>query len=111
MGICESKSKNHLKKDSLSHDNIANDENKISNIYFVNFISQDLSINITIPCSRIDKFSELKEKLYQKYPEARYKNLYFIHNCSLIKESLTIGENDINDGDKIIIIEKNKNLI
>ena len=65
----------------------------------VKFISYDQPVNITVPCQRLDTFSKLKEKLYQIHPELRFKNLDFIHCGSLINESLTIAENNINNGD------------
>ena len=74
---------------------------------FVNFISVNHSINIKILCNRSEKFSKVKEKLCQVHPELRYKNLnFYLPGCSLIKEFLTVGENKINDGEIIIIIEK-----
>ena len=76
--------------------------------FYVNVSSFDNSININIPCSRTDIFLKLKEKLYQEYPELRYKNISFMHHSSYINQSLTIGENNINNGDKILIIDNNK---
>ena len=71
----------------------------------VTFISDDLSINYRCNCSRNDNFSRLEEKLYQEYPELSYKNIYFIVRGNLINRSLTIKENKINNGDRIIIME------
>jgi len=71
----------------------------------VTFISDDLSINYRFICLRNDNFSRLEEKLYQEYPELSYKNIYFIVRGNLINRSLTIKENKINNGDRIIIME------
>ena len=77
----------------------------------VTFISDDLSINYRCNCFRIDNFSRLEAKLYQEYPELSYKNIYFVVRGNLINRSLTIKENKINNGDRIIIMEnKWKNL-
>ena len=76
--------------------------------FYVNIFSFDHSININIFCRRTDFFFKIKEKLYQKHPELKYKNLSFMHYRygSIIKEFATIGENNLDEDDKIIIIEK-----
>ena len=106
MGLCEvcgSKKKqvneDHQYRDFYIHEKGYETDQTI----YANLFSSDLPINITIPCSRADKFSKLEEKLYQYYPELKYNNLYFIHNDNLINRLLTIGENEINNGEIITI--------
>ena len=108
MGSCEVCEKKEKDKGDFSQSNILPNPFIIENSseFYVKFISPDPYINTKIPCSRTDKFSKVKEKLFQKYPEVKYKNVAFIHCASRIKEFLTIGENNINNGDKILIIGK-----
>jgi len=91
---------------NLSSFNISSksDSKNISRLT-IQFISADLLINTNISCDRTDNFSYLEEKLYQSFPELRYKKLIFIHKNKYIKRSSTIKKNRISDCDKIIIYE------
>ena len=67
----------------------------------IKFISYDSHIELSIPCKREDIFSSVEEKLYEKFPELKYKNLKFYKNKKLIKTYSTLIDNDISNGDKI----------
>jgi len=71
------------------------------NKFEIKFISYEAHIEVTIPCKREDTFSSVEEKLYEKFPELKYKNLDFYKNNKLIRTSSTLIENDISNGDKI----------
>lgn len=47
---------------------------------FFTFISDNLSINFSVSCRREDNFSKIEEKLFQNYPELRYKKIKFKDN-------------------------------
>ena len=72
-------------------------------LIFVHFISIDEKINCGIKCSKTDTFAEVEEKLYQKYEEYREtNNNFFIRGKSILRFK-KIFENNIKDGDKIIL--------
>lgn len=70
----------------------------------VKFISTDRRLDTTINCSSSDKFSNLEEKLYQKFPEFRNENNFFISNGNLIQKDQTVSFNQINPGSPVILI-------
>lgn len=72
-----------------------------SNKFEIKFISYESHIELSIPCKREDIFSSVEEKLYEKFPELKYKNLKFYKNKKLIKTYSTLIDNDISNGDKI----------
>jgi hypothetical protein len=71
------------------------------------FISADQRINFKYKtvCRLTDKFSFLEEKLFDEYPELKDRKIYFILKGGLINRSDTIIENNIKDGDTILIYE------
>ena len=76
------------------------------NILKIRFTSQFQPIAFSTFGSREDNFSRLEEMLFQKFPELRYKNIYFKLNGTLINRSATLLENRISDSDSITICEK-----
>ena len=71
------------------------------NKFQIKFISYDSHIELSIPCKRDDIFSSVEEKLYEKFPELKYKNLKFYKNKKLIKTYSTLIDNGISNGDQI----------
>ena len=69
----------------------------------VNFISVDQQINHSIICKNKTKFHEIEDNLYQKYPEYRKNDNYFMFNGLKINRWCTLEENGIN-GYTIILI-------
>lgn len=61
----------------------------------VNFISLDQKIQYAIPCTGDDIFAEIEEKLYQKFPQYRETNNYFLSNGKQILRFKTISQNNI----------------
>ena len=72
-------------------------------LIFVHFISKDEKINCGIKCLKTDIFAEVEEKLYQKYEEYRETNNNFFIKGKSILRFKKIFENNIKDGDKIIL--------
>ena len=72
-------------------------------IIAVSFISTDQTVNYPIACMNTDNFSKLEGKLYLVYPNLKNPNIYFIANGNIINRSLTVEQNKIKNGDKIII--------
>ena len=60
-----------------------------------------------IPCRREDFFSKVEEKIFQIFPELRYKNIKYLNNSNVINRSSTLIENKINKEEPIMIIEEN----
>ncbi len=53
---------------------------------------------------KTDTFAEVEEKLYQNYPEYRETNNNFIFKGKIILRFKTVFENNIQDGDKIQLL-------
>ena len=70
----------------------------------VRFISSDNRLDTTISCFSWDKFSNLEEKLYQKFPEFRNENNFFISNGNVIQKDQTVSFNQINPGSPVMLI-------
>ena len=73
-------------------------------ILIVYFISTDQKINHAIKCLKTDTFAEVEEKLYQQYEEYRETNNNFITKGKNVLRFKKICENNINDGDKIQLV-------
>ena len=61
----------------------------------VYFTSMDQKINLPIPCTKTDIFAQIEEKLYQKYPEYRETNNYFLFKGKEILRFKSIEDNEI----------------
>ena len=72
-------------------------------IIVINFISTDQRINTGIQCLKTETFAEVEERLYQKYEEFRDTNNNFIAKGRTILRFKKICENNLNDGDKVIM--------
>ena len=77
---------------------------ELDEIIVVHFISMDQKINCALKCLKTDTFAEVEEKLYQKYEEFRETNNNFITKGKVILRFKKISENNIQDGDKIELI-------
>jgi hypothetical protein len=88
---------------SKTFNNISSGE-KFVKIYF-NSMSQDIDQGYYINARISDSFSEIENKLYEKYPS--YKKTksenFFLANGELIKKNLTIQENKIEDGVRLLL--------
>ena len=84
---------------------LANNQNDLSNLMTVIFISTDQVIHYSLICKKTDKFIKLEEKLYEIYPNYRECENYFTANGEKIKKYLTLEENKIKNS-QIITLNK-----
>ena len=75
----------------------------LDDIMVVNFQSNDPPINQGIKCLETDTFAEVEEKLYKIYDELRNTNNMFTTNGGPILRFKTLKENNIKDGDKVLL--------
>ena len=70
------------------------------------FNSSDTNINnFTIFAKNTDKFSKLEDILYEKYPNYRGSENYFIFNGNKVKRNKTLEENKIKNNDILSLTE------
>ena len=67
------------------------------------FVSQDQGIHYPIICKNSQKFNEVENLLYDKFPDYKKSVNVFLLGARQIKGSLTLDENKIKDGDIITI--------
>ena len=72
------------------------------------FTSYDKKIHFSVICKNTEKFNQLEEKLYEKYPEYSITNNDFVVNGNRIQKSKTLEENHICNSDIIILNQINK---
>ena len=72
----------------------------------VKFISTDQNINnFTVIAKNTDRFTKIEDILYEKYPNYRESDNYFMHNGNKIKRNRTLEENIIKNNDIITLTE------
>ena len=69
----------------------------------IRFISEDNLIDFSLTCKLNDIFSDIEKKLYDKYPKLKNKGCYFIGEYFRILKSKTLKENNISNGNTIVI--------
>ena len=72
---------------------------------YVIFVSEDKNINFSVSYRHSDVFSKLEKMLYFKFPNLKYKNISFFANEKEISRNCTLKQNEIKNGDIIIIKE------
>jgi molybdopterin converting factor small subunit len=87
----------------IKNNNKKDDYFKLDDIMVINFTSTDSSINHGIKCVVTDTFAEVEEKLYQIYDEFRNTNNMFTIKGRTILRFKTLKENNIKDGDKVLL--------
>ena len=85
---------------------IPSDKVNRKDIIVVNFVSADEVIRCGIPCLPDDTIADVEEKLYQKFNKYRDTNNILIFNGRVISRFKKVRENNIHDGDTIIIIKQ-----
>ena len=63
------------------------------------------SIQEPIICTQKQIFNEVENKLYEKIPELKNGEYYFLVDGKKVNKYLTLEENNIKDGAKILIYE------
>ena len=75
--------------------------NKDEKIMCVIFMSVDQQVHYPIICKNNQKFNEVENLLYDKFPEYKEFENYFLLYGKKISKSLTLDENKIKYGDII----------
>ena len=102
---------NNLRQIIIQKDNKINElksklpKNKIymDDIMVVNFLSTDQNIRCGISCLPDDTFAEVEEKLYKKFDNFRNTNNILLFNGNSILRFKKVKENNLHDGDTILI--------
>ena len=95
--IQKDKEINELKSKLPKHNLSMND------IMVINFLSTDQNIRCGIPCLADDTIAEVEEKLYQKFNEFRNTNNILLSGGNIILRFKKVRENNIHNGDTILI--------
>ena len=66
------------------------------------FQSTNQTIIVSVICTNKMIFNNVENKLYEKVPELKRTNTFFLANGDIIYRALTVEENKIKDGDKIV---------
>lgn len=75
-------------------------------IMAVNFVTEDSKLCYCIPCKNTTIFSRIEEQLYEKYPEYRETDNYFMsHKNRMIKRYQTIEENKLESGESVVLYQ------
>ena len=72
-------------------------------MFGINFISANKDLQRPMGCKNTDIICKLEEKVYNEYPIYKDKNTYLTVNGRIIKRFKSLEENNIKDGDTIII--------
>ena len=85
--------------------NLKNNKQKVykDDIISLQFISMDGTLHYSVICEKNETFAEAEEKLYQKYPNYRETNNYFLYGGRNILRFKTIENNKIISGEPITL--------
>ena len=73
-------------------------------IIAVNIKSLDQNVDYPIACKNTDIFVKIEENLYKEFPDYKeYSNTFFTVNGTMIKRFKSMEDNNIKNGDKIIL--------
>ena len=90
-------------KSQLKNQNTTQTNSKNKNDFKITFKTNDGLINYTIDCNENDKFTDLEDKLFEKYKSYSDRDATFSYNGKKIKERKTLKENNISNGGIILI--------
>ena len=93
---------NNLNQIILSKFNVTITNNNEKYIYVI-FNTIDWSIKCFAPCYTSENFTAIEEKLYNKYPELKNKQIYYTVNGITINRSDTLEKNNIKSNTNILI--------
>ena len=100
----------YLKENEINQMKLKLNNNKtnlfsLDDVIIINFVSTEHSINKGIKCLETDTFAEVEEKFYQIYDEFRNTNNALIINGRTILRFKSLKENNVRDGDSIMLIK------
>jgi hypothetical protein len=70
----------------------------------LHFNSSDQLLNYAVRCKNTDKFNMVMNKILEKEPKIIEKEFYFISKGNKVKEYKTIKDNNLKDGDTVILL-------
>ena len=73
--------------------------------------SSDQTIKYPLICKKGEKFKELEQKIYEKYPNLKNEKHFYLCKGNIIDIEKTIEENKIKDNDIILINITNDTII
>ena len=79
---------------------------KRDKIFTVTFITLNEDIHYSMACKNTDIFNRLEDAFYDKYPEFKASNTYFLIHDKIIDKSNNLEANNIIDNDFIIVKSK-----
>ena len=100
---------NNSIKDSINSDEVRKKENLLvlsndsKDVITLHFQSSDQSLNYAVRCKNTDKFNMVMNKILEKEPKIIEKEFYFISKGSKIKEYKSIKDNNLKEGDAVIL--------
>ena len=77
--------------------------NKDETLLTIIFISLDQKLHYSLLCKNTSRFNTIENILYEKFPEYRKTENYFISEGRTINKSMTLEENKIKLNDIIIL--------
>ena len=72
-------------------------------LYSINFISVSQELKHSIICKNTDIFTTIENKLYEKYPNFRRTENFFMVNGKKVEKYRSLDENKIKDNDVITL--------
>jgi hypothetical protein len=91
--------KKEIKKLKDRPSTLSSEDNLIS----VTFVSADQKVFFSLSCKRNEKFFNIESLLYDRYPEYKEYENYFLVNGSKLNRNKTLLENHIRDNDTIVL--------
>ena len=70
----------------------------------LHFNSSDQLLNYAVRCKNTDKFNLVMNKILEREPKIIEKEFYFISKGNKVKEYKTIKDNNLKDGDTVILL-------
>ena len=90
-------------KSKIINDNSLSSIKPGEKIVAIFFESLNQEIRKPMACKNTDLISRLEEKLYSEFPKYKDYNTYLTVNGKMIKRFKTLEENEIKDGNSIIV--------
>ena len=96
------------KKENLNVIILAKDTN---NLVIFKFYSDNEKLKYIIICKEDLIFNQIGNQIYEMHPTYNKKGNYFVCNNSIVKEYMTLKENNIKNGNVITLIEHSGNTV
>ena len=90
-------------------ESLKNTNNELNEEISINFTTSEHKVIATLKCSKNETFEKVEKRLYKILPEYGKTNNIFINMGRKIIKIKTIGENNIKDGNSIMLIKSINN--